>query len=426
MGQQEMGKRLENGNRITDFLGRDSVTEIEGKESQVNFEEPPIEVLRVRCAKCLTCVRSCPFEAISYDGENKIKIDLEKCQLCGICAGVCPEYNIEIKYYNTEALVSHIKSEKEKLDCDNLVIMCRGSSPQSCEIIDDLKEINIDKFIPLRLPCVGRLPVEFYLKVFYEDVKNIAIIQCDENFCRMERGSEVAQKNVQRTQEILKTLGFEESAIQIIKNPQKAVYFTEECVGCDKCGFICPYDAIELEELATPKIVLEKCNGCGACALVCPHMAIQLRGFEYKSFSEKIQDYKAQSEKMKAEGKSPAVLVFCCQWSEFSALDKTQCGSLDNIQIVEVPCANGLDPYLVLGALTDGFDGVIAFICSEEDCKSKEGRKTYDSNASTLLKVLKNLNLLDRFEIHQTSPRDIGNFNSKLESFIEKIRSQSK
>lgn len=397
------------------------MTEIEGKEIQVTDEESPIEVLRIRCAKCLTCVRSCPFKAISYDGENKIKIDLEKCQLCGICAGVCPEYNIEIKYYNTDALVNHIKSEMANLGTDNLVIMCRGSSPQSCEIIDDLKEQNIDKFVPLRLPCVGRIPVEFYLKAYYEGIKKIVIIQCDENFCRMERGSEVAQKNVMRTQEILKTLGFEDDSIQVIKNPQKAVYFTEECVGCDKCAFICPYNAIELEELATPKIILEKCNGCGACALVCPHMAIQLRGFEYKDSFQKLEDYKVQT-----EDKIPSVMAFCCQWSEFSALDRSQNEVSEFAQIVEVPCANGLDPTLVLGALSSGYDGVIAFICSEEDCKSKEGRDTYNSNTSALLNVLKNLDLLDRFEVHLTSPRDIGNFNAKLKSFVDKIGSQLK
>jgi coenzyme F420-reducing hydrogenase delta subunit/NAD-dependent dihydropyrimidine dehydrogenase PreA subunit len=194
------------------------------------------------------------------------------------------------------------------------------------------------------------------------------------------------------------------------------VYFTEECVGCDKCGFICPYDAIELEELATPKILLEKCNGCGACALVCPHMAIQLRGFEYKDSTRKLEEIKAQ-------GKDPSVLVFCCQWSEFSALDRSQCEVSDSATIVEVPCANGLDPTLVLGALSGGYDGVIAFICSEADCKSKEGRGTYDSNASALLNVLKNLDLRNRFEMHLTSPRDIGNFNTKLSEFMDRISS---
>lgn len=393
-------------------LGTEEITD--------SHEEVPIEVKRIRCAKCLTCIRSCPYQAISYD-DNKIVIDIEKCQLCGICAGVCPEYNIEIKYYNVDALVNHIKSEKENLDSDNLVVMCRGSSPQSCEILDVLSERNIDRFVPLRLPCVGRIPVEFYLKAIFEGIQNIVVVQCDENFCRMERGSEVAQKNVMRTQEILKKIGLDEGNIQVIKNPQKAVYFTEECVGCDKCGFICPYNAIELEELATPRIMLEKCNGCGACALVCPHMAIQLQGFEYKASSQKLEELKTMT-----QGKAPYVLAFCCQWSEFSALDESQCEVSDNVQIVEVPCANGLDPTLILSVLLGGYHGVIAFICSETDCKSKEGRATYDSNISALLNVLKNLDLLDRFEVHLTSPRDVGNFNAKLKSFVDKISMRSK
>jgi coenzyme F420-reducing hydrogenase delta subunit len=98
----------------------------------------------------------------------------------------------------------------------------------------------------------------------------------------------------------------------------------------------------------------------------------------------------------------------------------------DSTQIVEVPCANGLDPTLVLGALSRGYHGVIAFICSEEDCKSKEGRDTYNANSSALINVLKNLDLQNRFEVHVTSPRDIGNFNAKLTSFVNKINSQSK
>jgi coenzyme F420-reducing hydrogenase delta subunit len=150
-------------------------------------------------------------------------------------------------------------------------------------------------------------------------------------------------------------------------------------------------------------------------------MAIQGRGFEYKISSQKLEDYKAQT-----EGKTPSILAFCCQWSEFSALDISQCEVSNNVHIVEVPCANGLDPTLILGALSGGYDGVIAFICSEADCKSKEGRATYDSNASALMNVLKNLDLLDRFEVHLTSPRDIGNFNSKLRSFVDKLSSQSK
>ena len=53
-------------------------------------------------------------------------------------------------------------------------------------------------------------------------------------------------------------------------------------MGCDKCVFICPYEAIKAEPFATPTIVEEECVGCGACALVCPHEAIEVKGFEFE------------------------------------------------------------------------------------------------------------------------------------------------
>ena len=71
--------------------------------------------------------------------------------------------------------------------------------------------------------------------------------------------------------------------------------------------------------------------------------------------------------------------------------------------MVEVPCANGIDPILVIDALQLGFDGVMVFICAAEDCKLKEGRQSAEANFVALEKILKKLNLYDRFELCETS-----------------------
>ncbi len=119
------------------------------------------------------------------------------------------------------------------------------------------------------------------------------------------------------------------------------------------------------------------------------------------------------------------VLVFCCQWAEFSALDRTGDGFIgENTVLIEIPCANGLDPVHVLNAFNAGFDGVLALVCLEDDCKSKEGRDISDGNIAALEKVLKSMNLTDRFDIQTISPRNMGEFNSRLQSFIDKISSQ--
>jgi len=195
-------------------------------------------------------------------------------------------------------------------------------------------------------------------------------------------------------------------------------------VGCDKCTFICPYDAIEAKPLATPEINLDRCVGCGACALVCPHLAVQLKGFEYEPVSRMVLDYGARAKKLKSNGVTPVVLVFCCQWSEFSALDMATWGSLPkNAMLLEIPCFKGLDPVHVIEAFYAGFDGVLAVICAEKDCKLEEGRETAELNAMVLKKTLGKLHLEDRFEVCTTSPRYVGDFNSKLEDFLKKVSS---
>jgi len=215
--------------------------------------------------------------------------------------------------------------------------------------------------------------------------------------------------------------------LTLIKNAVKAVYDTEKCVGCGKCVFICPYNAIEWNHLSTPEINSEACIGCGACALVCPHQAIELRGYQYEPVSQLIRHFSDRAREARSRGVSPVVLVFCCQWSEFSALDDVQKGLLgENAMIIELPCAKGLDPVHVLDALYSGFDGVLAITCPESECKLEEGREIPERNVFALKKVLKQLNLEDRFEINTTSAKHVGDFNAKLESFIKRISSIAK
>ncbi|ACX72349.1 4Fe-4S ferredoxin iron-sulfur binding domain protein [Methanocaldococcus vulcanius M7] len=48
-----------------------------------------IEYLSERCASCLVCLKNCPFHAIEEYGD-KIRIDINKCELCGKCEEICP------------------------------------------------------------------------------------------------------------------------------------------------------------------------------------------------------------------------------------------------------------------------------------------------------------------------------------------------
>jgi coenzyme F420-reducing hydrogenase delta subunit/ferredoxin len=381
-----------------------------------------VEIDQDLCSRCYVCKSICPFEAIKADEEGKVEIDNQECQVCGICYSACPSSAIKMEYYTYDNLTDYLKKAQAKAkDAETLVLMCRGNSPSTGEVKDILKEqgLKIENYIPLRLPCAGRVPTDFIFDALNLGVKNIVSVQCEDPFCRYKEGTKINTRRLILARNVLKQLGYDENAVRVIKFSRKAVYNVEECVGCDKCIFICPYDALEFEPFATPKVNEEKCTGCGACQLVCPHHAIQVKGFE---FEDVVDRYGKSLAQLKEKNHGPAVLAFVCQWSEFSALDNPNAAFQGkNVLALEVPCFKSLDPVHVVNALNSGFDGVMAFVCSSKDCKLQEGRDTAERNLSVMLDVLKKKGLLDRFELYEESPRCAGDFQAKLDEFYQKV-----
>ncbi len=374
------------------------------------------------CSRCLICYSVCPYEAIKLDAETgALEIDNQKCQVCGICYGACPSRAIEIAYYDYSDLIKYTEEIMQRTKADTLVYTCRGNSPTFEEIKELLasERLIAENIVSLRLPCSGRVPMEFIFSALKAGAKKIISIRCNDEFCRFKKGSRINAIRLSIGKKILEILGYPGDAIAAIEYSRKAVYFTEKCVGCDKCVFVCPYKAIEAESFATPKILDEKCMGCGLCALACPHHAIQVKGFEFENI---LKRYTSAAAKLKAEGKSPIVLVFCCLWSEFSFLDRPEIEiAKRNSVVIEIPCFKALDPVHVIYALQNGFDGVIAVVCSDEDCKLKEGRDVAERNIRVLKDVLLKMGLRERFELFESSPRFLGNFEKRLNDFVEKV-----
>ncbi len=381
-----------------------------------------VEINQDLCSRCYVCKSICPYEAIKADSTGKVEINNQDCQVCGICYSSCPSAAIKMQYYTYDNLTEFLKNAQVKAkNVDTLVLMCRGNSPSTGEVQDILKAqgLKVNNYMALRLPCAGRVPTDFVFEALNMGVKNIVSVQCEDPFCRYKEGTKINTRRLALAKNVLKQLGYDDNAVKIVKFSRKAVYDVQACVGCDKCIFICPYDALEFESFGTPKVNEEKCTGCGACQLVCPHHAIQVKGFE---FEEVLGRYGQSLAQLTAKNKGPAILAFVCQWSEFSALDnpdKTFQGK--NVLTLEVPCFKSLDPVHIINALNCGFDGVMGVVCSAKDCKLQEGRSAAERSVAALQVSLKKLGLLDRFTLYEESPRCAGEFEAKLDEFYKKI-----
>jgi len=380
-------------------------------------EIPPITLRDELCSRCAVCLTACPFEAISRR-EDKIAIDLDKCTLCGICASVCPSGAIVPYYYGSKTLIEGVEAKRAG-ESASLVVACRGSTPPD-ELLDTLEGLNLNRPILMRVPCVGRLPSVFYITAVSMGIKQIVIIQCKQDFCRFDKGSLMNYRRVVMLQSLLKAFGYANNTITVIERAKQIEYDTAKCVGCDKCINICPYGAIEAQPLSTPKVDYTKCTGCGACAVVCPHVALEIHGHECARFAELIMRYADRMKEIRA--RSPAILVLCCQWAEFAGLDQNGSGFIKpNVAILEIPCYSKLDPINVFQALLYGFDGVLVVACSDDDCRSKESRLTTENNIKVLRTGLRMMGLENRFRIHKTSPKNLGDFKHEVDSFANEI-----
>ncbi len=85
--------------RAMTFLSKDEI-KLSAITAKVDVEH---------CVKCLTCVRSCPFDVPKFDIEKgEIIIDEAMCHGCGVCASVCPRQAISLNYYEDDQILCKI------------------------------------------------------------------------------------------------------------------------------------------------------------------------------------------------------------------------------------------------------------------------------------------------------------------------------
>ncbi|MBM4288259.1 MAG: FAD-binding protein [Deltaproteobacteria bacterium] len=61
-----------------------------------------------RCAACLVCVRSCPYNVPQINEDNVSEINEAICQGCGICASECPANVIQLSHYEDDQIAASI------------------------------------------------------------------------------------------------------------------------------------------------------------------------------------------------------------------------------------------------------------------------------------------------------------------------------
>lgn len=80
------------------------------KLGTIEFGGIVAEVEQEKCSACLTCVRTCPYEAPFIGKAGKAEIRVQGCQGCGTCVGICPSKAIELHHYTDEQVTTEMRT----------------------------------------------------------------------------------------------------------------------------------------------------------------------------------------------------------------------------------------------------------------------------------------------------------------------------
>jgi len=106
------------------------------KIAKVSFEESLEKevILPEECVGCAACVVTCPFGCLDYVNEKPTEV--QECKVCGICARICPRYELSLPALE-EFTFGKKRTPKEEFGVYRRVVVARSTDEKVLRVCQD-------------------------------------------------------------------------------------------------------------------------------------------------------------------------------------------------------------------------------------------------------------------------------------------------
>lgn len=154
--------------------------------------DAPSPVIREqRCARCLTCYRTCPHRAILLQASDKPIINPEACFSCGLCVSSCPAKAISQETLEDEDL--------GRMDggAHTVVFACQRSALLAARAAEK-NGADFDPRIKIQpVPCAGRVSAEVMLAPLLAGARRVMVAGCHPGNCRSMTSGHMAARRLE-------------------------------------------------------------------------------------------------------------------------------------------------------------------------------------------------------------------------------------
>ena len=165
-----------------------------------------------QCVRCLTCLRLCPYDAISWN--SKVVVDPQACEGCGICAAECPRFAIKINAPVGGTVSDRIPDIKKTADIKeyrpSITAFCCSRSAKAAGELASCMGYSFPPGLQIvEVPCAGSISLEHLLTAFKKGADGVLVLTCHKGNCHSECGNLYAHQRVDQISDLLPQLGFE-------------------------------------------------------------------------------------------------------------------------------------------------------------------------------------------------------------------------
>lgn len=180
---------------------------------------PKVEISRGRCARCLTCHRLCPHQAINIG--DCISIVAQACQSCGICVAGCPARAIDMQGVQIRQQIKtaiqkpfggiHRQTQSAKV----IVLGCGRSAGQAYQLARLAGRVLPKGVRFVEVPCGGTISDRHLLAAFEAGADGVMVCTCHTDNCKSTKGNILAGKRADSALYVLELAGMEKERLKV-------------------------------------------------------------------------------------------------------------------------------------------------------------------------------------------------------------------